>query len=63
VFYGFALSGLLLDRSRFGRMKFFTIPFYFCLVNAAALIASVNVLRGQQIKRWEPQREVEGGQV
>jgi cellulose synthase/poly-beta-1,6-N-acetylglucosamine synthase-like glycosyltransferase len=29
---------------------------YFCLVNAAALVAAVNVLRGRRIDRWEPQR-------
>lgn len=59
VFYSFALMGMLLDGTRFRRLKFFTIPFYFVLVNAAALIASLNVLRGRQIKRWEPQREAE----
>jgi hypothetical protein len=59
AFYSFAFIGMLLDGTRFRRLKFFTIPFYFCLVNAAALIASLNVLRGRQIKRWEPQREAE----
>lgn len=59
TFYGFALLGFLLDGTRFRRLKFFTIPFYFCLVNVAALIASINLVRGRQIKRWEPQREAE----
>jgi cellulose synthase/poly-beta-1,6-N-acetylglucosamine synthase-like glycosyltransferase len=63
AFYALALAGMLLDGNRLGRIKIFSIPFYFCMVNAAAFIASINVLRGQQIKRWEPQREVEGGQV
>lgn len=58
-FYSFAFLGLLLDGTRFKKLKIFTIPFYFCLVNAAALIASLNILRGRQIKRWEPQREAE----
>jgi cellulose synthase/poly-beta-1,6-N-acetylglucosamine synthase-like glycosyltransferase len=59
AFYSFALLGFLLDRTRFRRLKILTIPFYFCLVNAAAFIASINVLRGREIKRWEPQREAE----
>lgn len=59
VFYGFGLLGLLLDGTRFGRLKIFAIPFYFCMVNAATLVAAINILRGQQIKLWEPQRNVE----
>lgn len=59
AFYGFALLGLLLNQTRFGQMKLLTIPFYFCMVNAAALVALVQVLRGHQIKHWEPQRQRE----
>jgi cellulose synthase/poly-beta-1,6-N-acetylglucosamine synthase-like glycosyltransferase len=57
VFYGCALSGWLLKGTRFGRKKMLTIPFYFCMVNAAALVAIINVWRGHQIKHWEPQRQ------
>lgn len=56
VFYTFAVLGLLLNGTRFGRKKIFTIPFYFCMVNAASLVAMISVLRGHQIKHWEPQR-------
>ena len=56
AFYCCALFGLLLHGTRFGRKKIFTIPFYFCMVNAASLVAILNVLRGRQIKHWEPQR-------
>lgn len=56
LFYACAVSGLLLHDTPFGRKKIFTIPFYFCMVNAAALFAIIKVLRGQQIKHWEPQR-------
>jgi cellulose synthase/poly-beta-1,6-N-acetylglucosamine synthase-like glycosyltransferase len=56
AFYGCALSGWLLNGTRFGRKKLFTIPFYFCMVNTASLVAILNVLRGRQIKHWEPQR-------
>ena len=61
AFYSCAVVGYLLNRTRFARKKIFTIPFYFCMVNAASLIAIINVLRGQQIKHWEPQRQ--GGSV
>lgn len=56
VFYCCALFGLLLNGTRFGVKKIFTIPFYFCMVNAASLIAILNVVRGRQVKHWEPQR-------
>ena len=56
MFYGCALSGWLLNGTRFARKKIFTIPFYFCMVNTASLVALLNVLRGRQIKHWEPQR-------
>ncbi len=58
VFYGLGLLGLLLDGTHFRRLKIFAIPFYFCLVNAATLVATINILRGQQIKQWEPQRNL-----
>jgi poly-beta-1,6-N-acetyl-D-glucosamine synthase len=58
-FYGLGLLGYLLDGTRLGRLKPLTIPFYFCLVNLAVLLAALNILRGQQIKHWEPQRKVE----
>jgi hypothetical protein len=56
MFYSCAVFGLLLNRTRFGRKKIFTIPFYFCMVNAASLVATIKVLRGHQVKHWEPQR-------
>ena len=57
AFYSCAVVGFLLNGTRFAHKKIFTIPFYFCMVNAASLIAIINVLRGQQIKHWEPQRQ------
>lgn len=56
VFYSCALFGWLLNGTHFGPQKIFTIPFYFCMVNAASLVAIIHVLRGRQIKYWEPQR-------
>lgn len=56
IFYSCALLGFLLNETRFGPMKMLTIPFYICMVNAATLVAIIKVLRGHQIKHWEPQR-------
>jgi cellulose synthase/poly-beta-1,6-N-acetylglucosamine synthase-like glycosyltransferase len=58
-FYGLGLLGWLLDGTRIKRTKILTIPYFFCLVNAAVVLATINILRGQQIKRWEPQRKAE----
>jgi cellulose synthase/poly-beta-1,6-N-acetylglucosamine synthase-like glycosyltransferase len=49
--------GLLLRNTRPGRLKLFTLPAFFCMVNAASLLAVINVLRGRRIDRWEPQRQ------
>ena len=59
IFYSCAMLGLLLDKTRFGQKKIFNIPFYFCMVNAASLVAIIKVLSGYQIKHWEPQRHGE----
>ncbi len=53
--YGLAAAGLTLRGSR-GRSKVVALPAYFCLVNAAALVAAWNVVRGRVIDRWDPQR-------
>jgi cellulose synthase/poly-beta-1,6-N-acetylglucosamine synthase-like glycosyltransferase len=56
-FYGLAGAGWLLRETAWGSLKLFALPFYFCLVNAAALVATGNVLRGQRIERWKPERK------
>jgi cellulose synthase/poly-beta-1,6-N-acetylglucosamine synthase-like glycosyltransferase len=56
LFYASAGFGYFLDRTRSGLMKLLTIPFYFCMVNVASLVAIIKVLSGSQIKHWEPQR-------
>jgi hypothetical protein len=55
--YGCAVLGFLLGRTRLGRLKIFTLPFFFCMVNAAALVSTLNVLRGHRIDRWETLRQ------
>lgn len=57
VFYGCALVGMLFHSSTLGRLKIFTIPFFFCMVNVASLIAAINLIRGHRIDFWEPQRQ------
>ena len=56
VLYGLAVPGGFLGHTRLGRLKIFSLPFFFCMVNAAALVATVNILRGHQINHWETQR-------
>jgi cellulose synthase/poly-beta-1,6-N-acetylglucosamine synthase-like glycosyltransferase len=57
LFYGTALVGYLLRRSRAGRLGALYIPFYYCLANAACLVAWVHALRGRRIEVWQPQRQ------
>lgn len=54
--YGCALIGASASGTRVGRAKPFAIPFYFCLVNVACLVACVQLLRGRRIELWDPQR-------
>ena len=54
--YGTAAMGALIPgRGRFSRIA--SIPFFFCMVNAAAAVATLNLLRGKTIESWEPRRE------
>ncbi len=53
-FYGCAVLGMLTRETRLERLKILSLPFYFCLVNIAALLAAWNVLRGRRITSWEP---------
>jgi hypothetical protein len=55
--YGLAGAGLLLAESEWGSFKLFSLPYYFCLVNGACLLAVWNVIRGHRIVRWNTIRE------
>jgi cellulose synthase/poly-beta-1,6-N-acetylglucosamine synthase-like glycosyltransferase len=57
AFYLCGLLGLVLRNTPLGRFKLFTIPFFFCMVNTASLIAAINLIRGHRIDFWEPKRE------
>ena len=60
VFEGLLVAGLLaaagLRGTRFGDRRPWSVMWYFFMVNAAALAAVAAVLRGQRIRRWEPER-------
>jgi cellulose synthase/poly-beta-1,6-N-acetylglucosamine synthase-like glycosyltransferase len=54
-FYATALTGWLLERlGKKGGM--FRYPYYFCLVNAAAVWAFVKFLRGERLVVWTPRK-------
>lgn len=56
AFYLLAAAGGLLRTTRPGRSRVFGIPFFFCLANAAALVAILRVIRGQRAETWQPKR-------
>jgi len=51
---GCAAARILLGGSRLSRARVFSVPFFFCAVHAAELVAFFNLLRGHRIERWEP---------
>ena len=55
-FYTLAAVGWGLKSRRAGRTKLLALPFFYCMANAAALVALSNLVRGQQIESWQPQR-------
>ena len=59
AFYTLAGAGYLLRRRRVGHLKLFYIPFFYCMANAAAFVAVLNVIRGRRIEFWQPQRDQE----
>lgn len=56
AFYGLAGLGIALGDRPAGRHPLLSLPAFFMVVNWAALLAAVNVLRGRRIERWEPAR-------
>ena len=53
-FYGLAVVGAVLRRRGSGELKIFAIPYYFCLVNAAAFFGVVSIFRGRRVREWSP---------
>ncbi|RJR39520.1 MAG: glycosyltransferase family 2 protein [Desulfobacteraceae bacterium] len=56
LFYAIAITGYLLRSTNLGRFRLFYVPFYYCFVNAAALVALVKISMGKRIELWQPQR-------
>lgn len=56
AFYGLAAAGYLLRKQQWGKSKLFYVPFFYCMANAAALVAVLKLLGGRRIELWQPQR-------
>jgi cellulose synthase/poly-beta-1,6-N-acetylglucosamine synthase-like glycosyltransferase len=54
--HGAGLLGFLSQNTRLGRSKALSLPFFFDMVNAAAIVAIVSLLRGERHDIWAPQR-------
>jgi len=59
IFYSAAGAGYLLRRTRWGHRKCLYIPFFYCMANAAALVAVAKLMLGERIALWQPQRHSE----
>jgi cellulose synthase/poly-beta-1,6-N-acetylglucosamine synthase-like glycosyltransferase len=51
--YALAAAGGLLRNRPLGRKRLFSVPWYFCFVNAAALVGLATMLRGHRKSAWE----------
>lgn len=56
LFYAWAGISYMLRNTQVGKLKIFYIPFFYCLANAASLVAIIKLLSGTRIERWQPQR-------
>ena len=56
AFYVLAAIGYAIRDIPLGKFKIFYIPFYYCLANAAALVAITKFIGGKRIELWQPQR-------
>lgn len=54
-FYGSAVLGMLLEDTSIGKSKIFSLPYYFCAVYAASLLACLQLIRGDRVRAWETQ--------
>jgi len=56
AFHTAGIVGMLIQHTPAGKMKFLKLPFFFHIVNAATILAIRNLLRGEQLDIWAPQR-------
>lgn len=60
LLYGLGAAGFLLRRTPAGRFLPLSVPYYFLLVNAAAAIGVLTVLRGRRTVMWSPRGGLAG---
>ena len=51
TFYASAIVGYVVRNNRLGKLKFLYIPFFYCLANAAALVAVLKLLSGTRVEQ------------
>ena len=56
LFYVLALFGFILDMVKLPKFKVFFIPYYFCVVNLAALYGICKYVMGKRDMAWTPER-------
>lgn len=56
IFYFWAFISFLVRKTQIGKWKIFYLPFFFCLANAAALWAILNLIAGKRVRLWNPSR-------
>ena len=54
--YSLALAGYLLRAHPLGRSRLLSLPLFFAMVNLAALVALINLLRGRRADIWATRR-------
>ncbi len=50
--YALAIAGTALRSHRIGRSKILTVPYFFCFVNAAALLGILSIFRRHRVEAW-----------
>jgi cellulose synthase/poly-beta-1,6-N-acetylglucosamine synthase-like glycosyltransferase len=55
-FYALAAAGFLLRHRPAGRRRPLYVPYYFTLVNLAAFLGVVSILRGERFRQWSPRQ-------
>jgi len=54
LFYLLAIAGLLLRSHRLGQVRLLSVPYFFTLVNGAALLGMLSVCKGERRATWKP---------
>ena len=60
LFYGLAVTGFVVRHTAAGRFPVLSIPYYFSMVNLAAFLGVLSLLRGERRARWTPRKGLEG---